>query len=593
MTTMSNDLYMIFGLIILMLLFFIWGKWRYDIVSLVTLLVASLAGLVPMDEVFQGFGHPAVITVAAVLVVSKGLMNAGVVDFMARYLLRLGDNILVQMTFLVLAVTISSAFMNNIGALALMMPVAIKMARKNNKSPSIFLMPLAFGSLLGGMTTLVGTPPNIIISTFRADYTGEAFGMFDFSPVGGAVALAGVIFILLIGWRLIPKRTGGKSDEDLFEIKDYITELKIPEESEYIGRTIHELEEAVKGELKVVSVVRNEKNMAAPSLKLSLEQEDSVIVEATAGEIQEILDATDLKLADTDKLSQEDIKTDEVEIMEAVVMTNSFIIGRTAKSMRIRSRYGINLLGVAREGVRLSKSPDSVRFVVGDILLLQGPPETLSEIITQWGCLPLAGRGISLGKPRRLIPGLLIFATALALTALGIIPVQVSFMAAAVVMVLGNFISLKEMYESIDWSIIVLLGSIIPVSRALETTGGAQLIAESVLGLADRLPVWAMVLAVLVISMTLSDIVNNAAAVLIMAPIALEIAGGLSASPDAFLMSVAIGASCSFLTPIGHQSNTLVMGPGGYKFGDYWRMGLPLEIIVAAVAVPMIMFVWM
>jgi di/tricarboxylate transporter len=584
---------MIFGLIILMLLFFIWGKWRYDIVSLVTLLVASLAGLVPMDEVFQGFGHPAVITVAAVLVVSKGLMNAGVVDFMARYLLRLGDNILVQMTFLVLAVTISSAFMNNIGALALMMPVAIKMARKNNKSPSIFLMPLAFGSLLGGMTTLVGTPPNIIISTFRADYTGEAFGMFDFSPVGGAVALAGVIFILLIGWRLIPKRTGGKSDEDLFEIKDYITELKIPEESEYIGRTIHELEEAVKGELKVVSVIRNEKNMAAPSLKLSLEQEDSVIVEATAGEIQEILDATDLKLADTDKLSQEDIKTDEVEIMEAVVMTNSFIIGRTAKSMRIRSRYGINLLGVAREGVRLSKSPDSVRFVVGDILLLQGPPETLSEIITQWGCLPLAGRGISLGKPRRLLPGLMIFATALALTALGIIPVQVSFMAAAVVMVLGNFISLKEMYESIDWSIIVLLGSIIPVSRALETTGGAQLIAESVLGLADRLPVWAMVLAVLVISMTLSDIVNNAAAVLIMAPIALEIAGGLSASPDAFLMSVAIGASCSFLTPIGHQSNTLVMGPGGYKFGDYWRMGLPLEIIVAAVAVPMIMFVWM
>ena len=590
---MSNDLYMIFGLIGIMLLFFIWGKWRYDIVSLVTLLVASLAGLVPMDEVFQGFGHPAVITVAAVLVVSKGLMNAGVVDFMARYLLRLGDNILVQMTFLVLAVTISSAFMNNIGALALMMPVAIKMARKNNKSPSIFLMPLAFGSLLGGMTTLVGTPPNIIISTFRADYTGEAFGMFDFSPVGGAVALAGVIFILLIGWRLIPKRTGGKSDEDLFEIKDYITELKIPEESEYIGRTIHELEEAVKGELKVVSVIRNERNMAAPSLNLSLDKDNSVIVEATAGEIQEILDATDLKLADTDKLSQEDIKTDEVEIMEAVVMTNSFIIGRTAKSMRIRSRYGINLLGVAREGVRLSKSPDSVRFVVGDILLLQGPPETLSEIITQWGCLPLAGRGISLGKPRRLIPGLLIFATALALTALGIIPVQVSFMAAAVVMVLGNFISLKEMYESIDWSIIVLLGSIIPVSRALETTGGAQLIAESVLGLADRLPVWAMVLAVLVISMTLSDIVNNAAAVLIMAPIALEIAEGLSASPDAFLMSVAIGASCSFLTPIGHQSNTLVMGPGGYKFGDYWKMGLPLEITVVAVAVPMIMLVWM
>ncbi|MDY0235807.1 MAG: SLC13 family permease [Gudongella sp.] len=589
---MTSDIYLIFGLIILMLFFFVWGRWRYDVVSLVTLLVASFTGLIPMNEVFEGFSHPAVITVAAVLIVSKGLMNAGVVDFMARYLLRLGDNIIIQMTLLVVAVTISSAFMNNIGALALMMPVAVKMARKNNKSPSIFLMPLAFGSLLGGMTTLVGTPPNIIISTFRADYTGDTFKMFDFAPVGGAVALAGVVFILLIGWRLIPKRTGGKSEEDLFEIKDYITELRIPEESKYAGKTVDEIEKLVEGELKIVSVVRKDKNYAAPSLKLALEEGDSLIVESTAAEVQEILDATDLKLAHTDKLSQEDIKTEDIEIIEAIVMTNSFIIGRTAKSMRIRSRYGINILGVAREGVRIRKSPDTIRFIVGDILLLQGPPETLSEIITQWSCLPLAERGISLGKPRRLIPGVMVFVTALVLTALGLMPVQVSFMAAAVMMVLGNFVSPKEMYESIDWSIIVLLGSIIPVSRALETTGGAQVIANSVLSLADRLPLWGMVMAVLVISMTLSDIVNNAAAVLIMAPIAIEIASGLSASPDAFLMSVAIGASCSFLTPIGHQSNTLVMEPGGYKFGDYWRMGLPLEIIVVAVAVPLIMIVW-
>jgi di/tricarboxylate transporter len=475
---------------------------------------------------------------------------------MARHLLKLGDNIMVQMTALVVAVTLSSAFMNNIGALALMMPVAIKMARKNNKSPSIFLMPLAFGSLLGGMTTLVGTPPNIIISTFRADYTGEAFGMFEFLPVGGVVAAAGIFFILLIGWRFIPKRAGGKSEKDLFEIKDYITELKVPEESKYAGKTVQELEATVEGELKIVAVIRKDKNYAAPSLKLSLEEGDSLIVEATAGEIQEILDVTDLKLADTDKLSREDIKTEDVEVMEAVVMTNSFIIGRTAKAMRIRNRYGINILGVAREGVRIRQSPDSVKFIVGDILLLQGPPDTLSEIITQWGCLPLAGRGISLGKPRRLIPGVLIFLVALVLTALGILPVQVSFVSAVVVMVLGNFISLKEMYESIDWSIIILLGSIIPVSRALETTGGAQLIAESVLGLADRVPVWTMVMAVLIISMTLSDIVNNSAAVLIMAPIAIEIAGGLSVSPDAFLMSVAIGASCSFLTPsVEHLGN--------------------------------------
>ncbi len=562
-------------------------------VALATLLVAFFLNLVPLEEAYLGFSHPAVITVAAVLVVSKGLMNAGVVDYIARRLLKVGDNIMLQMALLLIAVSLSSAFMNNIGALALMMPVAIKMARRNNKSPSIFLMPLAFGSLLGGMITLVGTPPNIIISTFRADYVGEAFGMFDFAPVGGAVALAGIIFILLLGWRLLPERKGGKSSEDLFEINDYITELIIPEDSGHIGKTIRELENVIEGELKIVSLIRENKNYPAPSLRREIEANDKIIVEAAAEEIQEFLDITELKLSEVEKLSREDISTDNVEIAEAVVMSNSFLIGRTAKSLRIRSRYGINLLGVAREGVRISRSPDSVKFIVGDILLLQGDANTLSDILSQWGCLPLAGRGLSLGKERRLLLGLSVFFVALIITALGIVPVQISFVAAAVLMVALNFISVKDVYNNIDWSIIILLGSIIPVSNALETTGSAQLIAEMVLRLGDKIPIWASILIVLVLSMTLSDIVNNAAAVLIMAPIAMQIAIGLGVSPDAFLMSVAVGASCSFLTPIGHQSNTLVMGPGGYKFGDYWRMGLPLELIVVAIAVPVIMLVWL
>jgi di/tricarboxylate transporter len=584
---------LVFTLIAAMLGFFIWGKWRYDVVALATLLIAVFIGLIPVEDAYQGFSHPAVITVAAVLVVSKGLMNAGVVDYIARHLLKLGNNTLLQMTFLLLAVSISSAFMNNIGALALMMPVAIKMARRNNKSPSLFLMPLAFGSLLGGMITLVGTPPNIIISSFRADYVGEPFGMFDFTPVGGIVAITGIIYLLFIGWRLIPERQGGKSDEDLFEINDYITEVLIEEESDYIGKTIRELENAIEGDLKIVSLIRDEKNYPAPSVRRIIQENDRVIVEAAATEIQEFLDITKLKLSDDDKLSKKDISTEDIEIVEAVVMSNSFIIGKTAKSLKIRSRYGINLLGVAREGVRISKPPDSIKFIVGDILLLQGEADTLSDIITQWGCLPLAGRSLSLGKERRVLSGIAIFALALVFTALGLVPVQISFASAAVVMVVNNYISVKDVYSSIDWSIIILLGSIIPVSQALETTGGAELIAQLVLNFGDNIPIWASLGIVLVLAMTLSDIVNNAAAVLIMAPIAVQIAIGLGVSPDAFLMSVAVGASCSFLTPIGHQSNTLVMGPGGYKFSDYWKVGLPLEVLVVLVAVPMIMLVWM
>ena len=590
---MSVDQYMIFTLIFIMLLFFIWGRWRYDLVALVTLLIATFLGLVPFEEAFTGFGHPAVITVAAVLVVSKGLMNAGIVDFIARSIMKMGEHTMVQLTLLVLAVTISSAFMNNIGALALMMPVAIKMARRSNKSPSLFLMPLAFGSLLGGMMTLVGTPPNIIISTFRADALGgEPFRMFDFAPVGAAVAFAGILFILLVGWRLIPERKAGVSREDLFEINDYISELIIPEGSSLAGKTVGELEASIKGALKVLGLVKNDKNYPAPSAFRILSEGNSVIVEAAADEIQELLDATDLMLADSDKLSEKDISSEDVSIVEAVIMNNSFIIGKTAKFLQLRTRYGINLLGVAREGARINEVPDTVRFQIGDILLLQGDANTMTESLTSLGCLPLAERGISLGKPRRLLLSVAIFAASLALSATGVLPVQVAFASAATVMVLTKFITLKEVYDSIDWPIIILLGAIIPVSQVLETSGGAQLIAEKILLVAERIPPWGTVAMILITAMMLSDVVNNAAAVLIMAPIAIEIAFGLSVSPDPLLMSVAIGASCSFLTPIGHQSNTLVMGPGGYKFGDYWKLGLPLEIIVVAVAVPLILMVW-
>lgn len=591
---MTADQIMIFVLLILMLILFIWGKWRYDVIAVGILLLAAFVGLVPMESAFAGFANPAVMTVAAVLILTKGLTAAGVVDYIAKYLLKVGDNTLLQITLLVLAVTVSSAFINNIGALALMMPVAIKMARRSKKSPSLFLMPLAFGSLLGGMTTLMGTPPNILISNYRAEtFGGVAFRIFDFLPVGGGVALAGFLFIVLIGWRFLPERKGARSPEDLFEIKDYITKLHVPAESKFIGRQIYELEKVVEGDLKVVSIISNDVNYAVPSLYYLLKAEDLVVVEATAQEIQELVDATDLELADLNKITNEDISSEDVELVEAVVMSNSFLLGRTAKSLRIRTRFGINLLGVARAGIRIKNAPDSVRFTVGDILLLQGNSETLSEILNRWGCLPLAGRGLTLGKPRRLISGLVVFAGAVLLAAIGVLPVQIAFVAASLFMVVGGFVSIKELYESIDWSIIVLLGAIIPVSKALETTGGANLIAEKILLLVAHVPLWVSVMIVLIVSMTLSDIVNNAAAVLIMAPIAVEVAWGLSVSPDALLMSVAIGASCSFLTPIGHQSNILVMGPGGYKFGDYWKMGLPLELVVVAVATPLIVFFWM
>ncbi len=584
---------LIFAILILVLVLFAWGRWRYDIVALLALLAATVTGLVPEGQAFSGFGHPAVITVAAVLVVSRGLLNSGMVDFIVRLMSRVGENALVQLAALVLAVTVCSGFMNNIGALALFMPVAIRMARKQERSPSYFLMPLAFGSLLGGLITQVGTPPNIIISLLRQQtVAGEPFRMFDFAPVGGGVALAGVLFIILLGWRLVPQRRGQLSREDLFHINDYITELKVPAGSKFVGKRLGELERAVEGDILVVGFVRDGQKVPAPSTSRVLTAGDGVIVKADADEIQNLLDITGLELAGSEEIGEEDIRSDEISVVEAAVTPNSAMEGRTARSLNLRTYYGVNLLAVAREGGRLQAQPDTIILRTGDVLLLQGVTETIQEVLPTLGCLPLAERGLRLGQPRRMLLGLGIFGAALTAAALGLLPIQVAFTAAALALVLSGFISLREIYVSIDWPVIILLGAMLPVSQALESTGGAGLIAASILNLAGQIAPWATLTIVLVATMFLSDLVNNAAAAVLMAPIALGIASGMGASPDPFLMGVAIGASCAFLTPIGHQSNTLVMGPGGYQFGDYWRMGLPLEIVIVVVAVPLIMRVW-
>jgi len=588
----ATDQIVIFSVLVLVMILFLWGRWRYDLVALFALLVVTLYGLVPAETAFSGFGHPAVITVAAVLIVSRALLNSGVVDYLVRLISKAGENFNVQILILVLAITISSGFMNNIGALALFLPVALNMARKSKRSPSLYLMPLSFGSLLGGLITQVGTPPNIIISIFRAETAGAPFRMFDFAPVGAGIALAGILFIVLFGWRLIPQRKGQLSSEELFKINDYITEVVVPEKSALTGKRVRDLENITEGDVVVVGHVRNDRKLAAPSPYRTFQENDHLIIKADAEDLQELLSISGLQLTDSDKLDEEALSSEEIIVIEATIATNSVLERRTARGMKLRSLYGVNLLGLAREGGRIRSRPDRVRFRSGDVLLLQGPADTIYEVLPTLGLLPLVERGLRVDQPPRTILGVLIFGVPLALTALGYLSIQVAFTTAALAMVLAGFLSLREIYDSVDWPIIILLGAMIPVSEALETTGGAELLAAGILNIAGSVEPWITLTIILVGSMILSIPVNNAAAAVLMAPIAISVAAGLQVSPDPFLMAVVVGASCDFLTPIGHQSNTLVMGPGGYKFGDYWRMGLPLSIIVTLVGVPLIMLFW-
>jgi di/tricarboxylate transporter len=583
----------VFTVLALALVLFVWGRWRYDIVALLAMLAVAAAGIISGEEAVAGFGHPAVITVAAVLVVSRGLQNSGVVDILARLLFRVGERPTAQVGALSSLVAALSAFMNNVGALALLMPVAIRMARKNGRSPSALLMPLAFGSLLGGLVTLIGTPPNIIIATFRAETAAEPFRMFDFAPVGLGVAVAGLLFVTLVGWRLVPQRKGAASREELFETGDYITEVTVPEASRVVGKRVRDLGAMTEAEVVVIGLVRDKQRQPVLSSFMTLEAGDVLIVEADPDDLSTLVEKAGLELSGSRKLGVDALGShDALSLMEAVVISNSPLIGRTARSLNLRLRYGVNLLGVARMGTRLRGRLRNIRFQPGDVLLLQGPTGTLPETLSMLGCLPLAGRGLRLGQGRRLLLGLLFFTVALLLAAVGLLPIQVAFLGAVAAMLLANILSLREAYESIDWSIIVLLGAMIPVGQALERSGGAELIANGVLVAAGQMPPVMMLIIILVATMFLSDLVNNAAAAVLMAPIAISVAHGIGASVDPFLMCVAIGASCAFLTPIGHQSNTLVMGPAGYQFGDYWRMGLLLEVIIVVVSIPLITWFW-
>ncbi|MBK1669318.1 SLC13 family permease [Rhodovibrio sodomensis] len=591
---MTSQQLMLFAILLGALVLFAWGRWRYDVIAVGALMASVLVGVVPEDKAFEGFGHPAVITVAAVLVLSRSLRNSGLIEWVTRALNPATGRPTTHIMALSSLTSTCSAFMNNVGAMALVLPVALQSAHRAGRAASQILMPLSFASLLGGLVTLIGTPPNIIISSYRAEEMGSPFGMFDFTPVGLGVAVAGILFVSLIGWRLLPTERQGQTEgsKSLFQVEDYITEVRLPEDSPYVGRRLVDLETAAQGDIAIVALIRRKDRMLAPSGYLRLQAGDILLVEGDTNALERVVKQAGMVMVGEAELSAENLRSERVGMVEVVVTPGSRLEGRTARSLRLHTRYGLNLLGVARQGQPITERLGSVRLVAGDVLLLQGERESMPEAFQSLGCLPLAERELPLGR-RAASPGApIIFASAIGLVAFGVLPAHIAFVLAVLVQVLLGEISVREIYEAVEWPIIVLLGAMLPVGQALETTGGTAVIADPILALAGVLPDWGILALLMITTMLLSDIMNNAATAVLMAPIGVSVAEGLSASVDPFLMGVAIAASSTYLTPIGHQSNLLVMGPGGYKFGDYWRMGLPLDAIILVVSVPLITWVW-
>jgi len=589
---MTPQIAAIYLIIVVSLILFALNRWRYDVISLLVLIVIVLFGLIPAENAFLGFSNSAVITVAAVLVLTKGLQNSGLVEMIGEHLVKLKGGIMVQLAALTGIVTFLSAIMNNVGAVALLMPVAIHIARKKEIPVSLLLMPMAFAAHFGGMSTLIGTPTNLITSSFREEAIGIPYKMFDFTLLGVGLSIASILAIVLVGWRLLPKRKGQKSAKEIFNIEAYITEVILPESSPLVGLTLQDIGRFSENHVHVLSVVRKGERRVALPPDTVFHPNDILLIRTDTEHLETLLTKTGLELVGSRKIEQEELETSDMTVMEVVIKSNSMFENNSAFGLDLRRRYGVNLLAVSRQGSFLRARLDRIQLKAGDVLLLQGHPETLKESLQVFGCLPLAERGLRIGRPKRIILTLVIFVSVLLLAGFNVMSVSIAFALGVVIMVMAKLVTLKEAYESVDWPVIILIGTQIPIGEALEATGGAQLIAETILRAQNWLPPIWMLILVLIVTMGLSDIVKNAAAVVLMAPIVISLAQGLGVSIDPFLMAIIVGSSSAFLTPFGHQSNVLVMGPGGYKFGDYWKMGLILEAVVLAVGIPLILMLF-
>jgi di/tricarboxylate transporter len=586
---MTTDQILLFCILIALFGMLVWGRVRYDLVAFVALLVTVAIGLIEPDQAFHGFGHPAVVIIALVLIVSRGLMNSGAVEFIARFVTNPDRALPAHIGIMAVVGAVLSAIINNVAALALLMSLDMDAARKAKRAVSLTLMPLSFGTILGGMITLIGTPPNIVIAQYRQDVLGEPFSMFDFTPVGVAVAIAGIAYVSFIGWRLIPARPDSMSLEG--DAGLYIAEARVKEGSKSIGQTVAELYPlANESDVTILGLVRQGKRLPGFSQAREIREGDFLVLEGDPKQIEALMGTAGLDAVGVEK--HDGIMSKSLSLVEAIVPEDAHVVGRSTMALRLVQRHGVTLLGVSRQGKRFRDRVRHLPVKAGDLLLLIGPDENIATASAWLGVLPLENRRLEVLQRTKALLAIGIFAAAIALSVLGITSLAISLGLCVVAYLALGIIGGRDFYALIEWKVIVLLACLIPVAGALEETGGSQLIANLIVTQTADLPAWGVLAVLMIITMTLSDFLNNVATALIAAPIGVSVAHSIGANPDPFLMGVAVAASCAFLTPIGHKNNTIIMGPGNYKFGDYWRMGLMLEVIVIVVAVPMIALVW-
>ncbi|MCO5156020.1 MAG: SLC13 family permease [Aquamicrobium sp.] len=587
---MSYEQMFIFGLLGVLLGMLVWGRVRYDLVAFGALIVAVLGGAVAVEDAFSGFGHEATAIVALVLVISRAMINAGAVELIAHYVVSASRSLPAHITIMSVTGAALSAIINNVAAIVILMSLDIEAAKKAGRSPSLSLMPLSYATIFGGMITLIGTPSNIVIAQFRQDALGKPYGMFDFAPVGLVCAAVGIAFVALVGWRLIPQR-GERARPSMTESDLFVAEARVPEKSPSVGKTPSDLYElGDEHDVTLLGLVRNGKRLPGFAAGVEMRKGDFLVLEGNPKSIEAFIGAA--KLALSKQEVKEGLTDKSVSLMEVIVPEGSRAVGRNVHEMRLRYRRGVSLLGISRRGQRFQERVEKLPIRQGDVLLLFGPIDLLSDAAEWLGTLPIADRRHTVIQRRKALLAIGIFVAAIALAVAGIVPLSIALAAVVAIYAILSIVTPSDIYGSVEWPIIVLLAALIPIGNAFEEAGGTEIITHAIMSRTEGMPVWLILAIVMAVTMVLSDFINAIATALIAAPIGVSVAQSLGVSPDPFLMGVAVAGTCGLLTPIGHKNNAIIMGPGGYQFSDYWRLGLPLELLIIAVGVPTILFFW-
>jgi di/tricarboxylate transporter len=569
---------------------FAWDRMPAEVIAVGVMLAVVLTGLLPAEETFAGFGSDTVMMILGLLIMSAGLIQTGVVDIVGTYVFNIaGRNPAIFLPVVMLSVASVSAFMSNTAATAFFVPLVIGYAAKIGAGPSKFLLPVAFASILTSSVTLISTSTNLIVSGMLARYGQPPMGMFELAPVGVPIAIAGILYMLTIGVRLLPQRENQEAEEEIGERK-YQADVVIVEDSPLIGKTLKQSNITPDAGLTVAKLIRGTDLTGTKLEDLVLQAGDELIIEGLRADLLKIKDLKGLDFKADVHLMDPDTEKTKVTIVEGVLLPRSPLIGRSLRSLEFKERYGLQVLALHRAG-RVAHNISSARLRLGDVLLLQGKPENVTAL--ERGNLFNIFGGVDPRRFNRSRAPLaaVIFAAAILAVTIQVISLPVAALGGAFLMFLTRCLSPEEAYRQIEWKVLILIGALLSLGAAMDETGTGKYLAEQLIGVVGAENSYALLTCFFVLTVALTQPMSNQAAALVVLPIAIQTGLALGVNPRTFAMMVAVAASCSYLTPL-EPSCLMVYGPGKYKFSDFFKVGMPLTLVIYVLAILLVPRIW-